>query len=127
MHKYHAVLITIVLAVLLSACSTPQAVSENPDLDPLVDQGEKLHKQYCASCHVINGDAVIVGPSLEGIATAAVNRVNGMDAQSYIEQSILEPSAYIPDGFSDLMPATYTETLSEDEFEALIAFLMTLK
>lgn len=115
------------LCVLLVACS---GGSSNAGSTPLSDEealGEGLFRQHCASCHSAIGDTVIVGPPLAGIATTAESRVAGMDAHAYIEQSILEPSAYLNEGYQDLMPKTFGTILTGEELDALVAFLLTLK
>ena len=66
---------------------------------------------------------VIVGPPL---AATAETRVAGRDARSYIEQSIFDPSAYLNPGHKDLMPKTFGPILSQEELNALEAYLLTL-
>ena len=69
----------------------------------------------------------MIGPSLAGVATRAETRVNGDDARAYIETSILNPSAYVVDGFKDVMPKNFGKDLTSDDFNAIVAFLLTLK
>ena len=65
-------------------------------------------------------------PSLQGISERAGTRVAGLGAEEYIRQSILETNAYIVEGFPEsLMPVNFSETLSAEELDAVIAFLMT--
>ena len=46
----------------------------------------------CASCHTIQGVAQgVLGPPLDGIASAAGNRISGYSAEEYIRESIVEP------------------------------------
>lgn len=53
--------------------------------------------------------------------------------EGYIREAILEPSAYIVPGPNygargvSLMPADYDERLTDDQVEALVAYLMTLR
>ncbi|NPA26892.1 MAG: cytochrome c [Chloroflexi bacterium] len=101
--------------------------------EDLVKKGEELFNQNplgsnagCVTCHSLEPGVQLVGPSLAGIATTAAERVPGMSAEEYIRQSILEPNAYVVEGFPEgLMPA-YTD-LSPEQVDALVAFLMTLK
>lgn len=81
----------------------------------------------CRLCHSLKPDEVKVGPSLAGIATRAATRVPGMSAEEYIRESILHPDAYIVPGFDNKMPSYISESLSEQDLEDLVAFLMTLK
>lgn len=49
-----------------------------------------------------------------------------MDAYGYLEQSILQPSAFISPGFNDLMPKTFHQILTSEDLEALVINLLTL-
>jgi hypothetical protein len=39
----------------------------------------------------------------------------------------LRPDEYIVEGFSDLMPSNFGTTLSGEQLDALLAYLMTLE
>lgn len=92
-----------------------------------LSSGQTLFLQNCAACHATSGDAVIVGPSLAGVATRAETRVAGLDAREYIVQSITDPSAYVNPGFKDLMPKSFGNYFSDKELQELVDYLMTLK
>lgn len=81
----------------------------------------------CATCHALTPDTVIVGPSLAGIASRAASRVPGVNAETYLRDSILDPGAYIVPGFPDAMQKNLGETLSTDQINDIIAFLLTLR
>ncbi|MBZ0277164.1 MAG: cytochrome c [Anaerolineae bacterium] len=81
----------------------------------------------CATCHALQSDVVIVGPSLAGIASRAGTRVPGMSAEEYLRNSILNPSDYVVDGFQDVMVKNFGTQLSADQINDIIAFLMTLE
>jgi cytochrome c2 len=118
--------ITFILfaATLLAACSAPEPT---PTLTPLEQLGQSVYTLRCAQCHVLVPDTVVIGPSLAGIATRAGSRVPGYDAQAYIETSILSPKEFLVEGFPDTMPTNFGKELTSEEFEAVVAFLMTLK
>ena len=81
----------------------------------------------CQICHSVEPDRVLVGPSLYGIADTASDRVPGLSAEEYLRQSILDPDAYIVEGFpSGQMLADFGVRLSEDEIENLVTYLLTL-
>ena len=65
------------------------------------------------------------GPSLQGIYGRAGERVPGLSAGEYIRQSIVDPAAYVVDGFHNLMPDSYQLVLSEEDINALVAFILT--
>ena len=118
--------LTFTVLIALSACSSGQSVAQDT-LSPEAVKGKQVFTQYCAACHDAANDLVVVGPSLVGLATRAGDREPGKDARAYIEESILTPDAYTVEGFDNLMPKTFEKTLSEEEFNSLIAFLLTLK
>ena len=87
-----------------------------------------MFDSFCSRCHGRSGDTVIVGPSLAGIATQGGNRIEGMDAPTYIRDSILSPGAYVVEGFAEgLMPDNLKDQLSPQDVDAVVAYLLTLK
>lgn len=51
-----------------------------------------------------------------------------MDAEAYVRDSILNPGAYTVAGFpEDAMPRDLVDQMSQEELEALVAYLLTLK
>lgn len=119
----------ILVSNLLAACSgeVDSAPEENVITDPIVAEGETIFKQNCATCHAVTGETIVVGPSLAGIATRAGTRIEGVSATDYIQLSILRPGDYIVKGFSDLMPSNFGTTLSGEQLDALLTYLMTLE
>ena len=116
------------LAVLvITACSTSSAQPE-PTLTPQQLQGQSVFNLRCAQCHATVPDTVVIGPSLYGIATRAATRVDGYDAEAYIERSILVPTDYIVEGFTETtMPTNYGKELTSEELSAVVSYLMTFK
>lgn len=124
---WFVLLVGIWLPLILAACGGSVTAEPEPTLPSEVVAGKQLFQVHCASCHVTEGDAVIVGPSLTGIATRAGERVAGLDAQQYIELSILQPEAYLVEGFENLMPSTLGKQLTGEELDALVAYLLILE
>lgn len=95
--------------------------------DP-VEAGRFVFEKYgCGACHTLAdaGGAGIVGPTLEGIATTAAGRIPGVDARTYIEQSIVDPGAFVVEGFPDgVMPRDFGERMSDAELEAIVNYLL---
>lgn len=118
------------LAFALGACS-PTAIEASDALPPGdVARGAALFTQIdgapaCATCHTLDGTP-LVGPSLKGIAARASNRVEGQSAEEYIYTSIVSPSAYVVDGFSNSMYPQFARQLVPQEIADLIAYLLTL-
>ena len=120
------ILCIIFAATLLAACAA--TVEEAPPtLTPLEQIGQSVYTVRCAQCHVLAPDTIVIGPSLAGIATRAETRLEGYDAQAYIEMSILSPRDFLVEGFPDTMPTNFGKELTSEEFEGLVAYLMTLK
>ena len=120
--------LTLVPVLLLAACSVAQTtnVTSTPTEQEL--RGKYVFDSFCGRCHSRLEGEIIVGPSLNGIASQAGDRIDGLDAEEYIRQSILEPDAYIVDGYAEgLMPSTLAEELEPDQLDAVVAYLLTLK
>jgi nitric oxide reductase subunit C len=93
----------------------------------VIAAGGKLFQRHCASCHTLEPDVVIVGPSLAGIAGRAGERTAGLDARQYIQTSVLRPDAYVVEGFDNLMPSSLAKDLTGEELDTLTAYLLTLE
>ena len=126
MKKIIPFLLTLI-ALSLAACSAAVKVEPTPTPNALVIQGQKVFNARCATCHALVPDTIIIGPSLSGIATRAETRVPGMSADEYILLSILRPGDYVVEGFNDVMITNFAKELTNEDMNALVAFLMTLK
>jgi mono/diheme cytochrome c family protein len=120
-------IIPILIALALSACSAMSPAEPTPTPDPLVLQGQQVFNAKCATCHALVPDTIIIGPSLNGIATRAETRVEGQTADEYIQLSILRPGDYLVDGFNNVMITNFSKELTNEDMNALVAFLLTLK
>ena len=108
------------------AVAAAPAGSNNSAVDAMA-AGKTLFGQNCASCHSLEKDVLVIGPSLWGIADRGGKRVSGKSAPQYIRESILHPSDYIVTGFQDVMAKNLGEKLSADDLDHLLAFLMQYK
>jgi mono/diheme cytochrome c family protein len=83
----------------------------------------------CQACHSLDGSEQTVGfviaPTWQGISGRAGDRVPGLSAEEYLRESIVDPAAYIVEGYSDNMPKGYRFLLSEEDIDSLVAFLLT--
>ncbi len=133
--------------LLVSGSAVPGANVGEPASQPAsqdpVALGEALFRATppgCSACHSTVPGVQIVGPSLAGVATRALEHIklpdyhgHATDAPSYIRESILDPNAYVMPGptFSSggrsLMPANFATTLRPDQVDDLVAYLMTLR
>jgi nitric oxide reductase subunit C len=141
-------LVLIVVLLALTACgggAAKPAGGEQPAAAAggNADAGKKLFNEPviasagspgCVTCHSLEKDKTLVGPSLAGIATDAANTVKedeykgtAKNADEWLRESILNPNVDVPDGFKpDIMPKTFNK-LSAQELNDLVAYLQTLK
>jgi hypothetical protein len=62
------------------------------------------------------------------IGQAAAQRVPGMTAEEYLRQSIIDPNAYVVDGFTpNIMPRQYGEKLTTEEIDNLVDYMLSLQ
>jgi cytochrome c len=83
----------------------------------------------CNACHAVDVSAGPgIGPNLAGVATRAETRVGGQSAEEYLRTSLLNPDAYLAEGYQEgIMYRGYDAALTEEERRDLVAYLLTLK
>lgn len=105
--------------------------------------GESLFRTavpVCTACHSLQPGVQLAGPSMAGMADRAAQTLvspeytgSATDVPGYIRESIVDPSAHLVPGamFSaegtSFMPNTYSESLTDEQIDQLVAFLETLK
>jgi len=98
-----------------------------PD-DP-VGRGSKWVEQYgCVSCHSLDGSES-VGPSWKGIYGTQVLLSDGTSVtvnEEYIRDSILNPGKNIVQGFSNVMPANFSQQLTDQQITDIVQFIKSL-
>lgn len=112
------------LLLLLTACGSAAEPTPAPTLDPVLARGQSAFQLHCAACHSLAANTDLVGPSLAGIAARAATRVDGLDARSYLYTSIMRPGDYLVGGFQNLMPSTLAKSLSGEDIDAIVAYLL---
>lgn len=119
----------LALLVLAGCASASAGLEDLPEGD--AERGAALFTQSvngapaCSSCHTLDGIA-LVGPNLEGFAARAETQVPGMSAEAYAHASIVQPAAFLVNGFGNSMYNQYAQRLSQQEIADLIAYLLTL-
>ena len=63
---------------------------------------------------------------LDQLGSEAGSRIDGMTAEEYLYQSIVDPDAHQLEGWELNMPRNYEEILSAQEIDDLIAYLLEL-
>jgi cytochrome c oxidase subunit 2 len=105
-----------------------KAAPEMTVVPDTLEEGRKIYiKLGCGACHILEDaeSAGVLGSSLEGYGLVAPTRVEGLDARTYTLQAILQPNAFIVEGYgAGLMPANYGDQLTEGELEILIDYLL---
>lgn len=93
----------------------------------LFEQRVLAENPGCVTCHSLQPDVVLVGPSLARIGADAATRQPGVSAADYVRESITQPDATVLDGFdAGRMPQDWADQLSDTEIDALVAYLLTL-
>lgn len=130
------------LLMALAACGGGEGESSGGDEEapaPVGDagNGEILFTQAtigannapgCITCHSLEPDVIIVGPSQAGLATRAETRVPGQTAEAYIRDSIVNPNAYVVEGFAEgVMYQNYGTDLTTEQIDDIVAYTLSLK
>ncbi|MCC6531627.1 MAG: cytochrome c [Burkholderiales bacterium] len=115
----------------------PQKLTISEAMTPteLATLGATLVRQRgCMTCHTIEPGAGIKGggrgPNLADIAVRRAKGATGGPASlmEYLTQSLYEPSAYLVEGFSNIMPASTAAPakLNYEEVVAVVNYLQSL-
>jgi mono/diheme cytochrome c family protein len=102
---------------------------ENLTPEALVQAGKDIFygKGTCALCHAI-GEKGPRAPDLAGIGARAATREPGKSAKDYLIESLINPTAYVVEGYPPIMPAVNKPpiSLNPTEILAVVAFLESL-
>jgi mono/diheme cytochrome c family protein len=117
----------LIVLWLVAACAAPPESTPQPTLEPTLAFGRTVFERNCAACHATTPDRVVRGPSLYGIATHGNERREGMDARTYIYDAIVNPRSFMVPGYDNSMPTTFGKSMTGEQLDALVDYLMTLK
>ena len=100
------------------------------DPDAVAEQGALVFngKGQCSACHTVDTSAPKGRcPDLTDIGVNAASRVPGMDAKTYLIESLYKPANYLVTGYGKIMPEVWKApiVLSKLEIEAVIAYLQS--
>ncbi len=90
---------------------------------------ELFTSKNCMACHTVDGSPR-VGPSLKGIFGKAEQLEGGTTAhvdENYLRESLMNPSAKIVEGFNAATMPPYQGQLNDEEVNALVAYIKSLK
>jgi mono/diheme cytochrome c family protein len=91
----------------------------------LVERGKLVYQDHeCYNCHKIGGKGGKKrGPELDNIGNLVT--------ADQLKKKIFDPKAFMAEGYEnrkkDKMPDKFADVMSEEELEALVTYLMTLK
>ncbi len=79
----------------------------------------------CAGCHTFGpaGSNGTIGPNLDELAAAAGEREPGKSAEQYVRESLLQPEAFLAEGFGNAMPS-FEGRLTDEQIQTLIDFML---
>lgn len=131
------VLVTVTLYTLVAAW-IPQIESEVPEeltftgevtTDELVEAGERLYEGPggCVACHGLGTRAPNLLAAEGGagpIGARCDERVPGLGCKEYLHASMIDPGAYIVEGYQNIMP-DMRRTLSDAQIWSIVAFLQS--
>lgn len=138
------ILLLSLALLLLAACGGGTAEETETEAEPAAagdaQAGEQLYNQTsigsapgCVTCHSVEPtddplQPSPVGPSHYGLADRAGDYVEGMSAEDYLRESIVEPDAHVVEGFTaGVMYQNYGEDLTDQQIDNLVAYLLTLE
>ncbi len=122
-----ALLLLMGLLSLVACGGSELDAPPTPTLSPELVVGRKVFVAHCGACHSPTAETVIVGPALAGIAVHGAERVDGLDARTYVYNSIMRPSDYVLPGFEDVMPKDLAKKLTGEELDAVVAYVLSLE
>ena len=121
-------LFLLLLVALVSGCGGESSPPETQPVQGPDTFGQELFEERvvganpgCVTCHSLLNGVTIVGPSLHTVESP----VPGMTEADYVREAIVNPDAYIAEGFSaGQMNAGWDELLSDEQIESLVEFLL---
>lgn len=143
------ILVTGGFAATAASAATGDRDAAPPGTTPVGDDDDSRAKgQYlfntavpsCSACHSTQPGADMAGPTMAGLVARTEELLASGDYQGeatdvagYIRESIVTPSAHVVPGAmysaggTSFMPNTYRDSLSEEQIDNLVDYLMTLK
>lgn len=105
--------------------AVPEEIDLGTDVTPdeLVAAGRQVYEGAggCTACHGLGTRA----PDVLGVAgSVCAEREPGKSCKQYLHEALVDPMAYVVDGFQPIMP-DMSRTLSEPQIWSLVAFLQS--
>lgn len=84
----------------------------------------------CSGCHMIDQDQTdsnrgVIAPNLGNLNEVAGTMVPGEDAPTYVHNSIVDPNAFVVEGYAPgVMPQNFKDRMSDEEIVGLANWLL---
>lgn len=125
-------LIVLLLVVAVGCGERVSDPDEIPGSGP--ERGEQLFvlnplgaAPGCGTCHAVDSDQALVGPSLRDIARVAEEQTTGLSAENYLREALLNPDTHLAADFNPGAMPRYGDLLSEASIDDLVAYMLTLE
>lgn len=93
------------------------------------ERGKQLYQQLaCITCHTTDGSRGLA-PSFKGLYGSTATLADGSTVKvddAYLQESILNPTAKIVQGFAPMMPS-FAGRVRPEDLQSITAYLKTLK
>ncbi len=121
------VAVGLVVCLLVVGCGGSDPATPSSPGRMVTTTGEALFNERvvganpgCVTCHSLDEGITVVGPSLFSVTS----KVDGQSLEEYLEQSIVDPDAFVVDGFSaGQMPGGWDDLLTQEQIQSLVEFL----
>ena len=91
--------------------------------------GARLYEIQCQSCHSADGTPKRIGPTLLDLYGSERPLQGGGTVtadEEYLRTSIVEPGLQVVEGYANIMPQVFGDTLSQEEIDGLVAYIRNL-
>lgn len=79
----------------------------------------------CTACHSMDPEQQLTGPTWHNVSDHALSRPTGESPALYLYHSIVDPNAYVVDGYPPgIMPQNYPDILTQEEIADIVAYLL---
>jgi mono/diheme cytochrome c family protein len=95
-----------------------------PELASLGEEVFQSAESGCLACHGLGREG-LRAPDLAGIGALAAGREAGKTAEEYLREALVDPCAYVVEGYDCIMPQTLAQSLGSAKITALVAFLQS--
>jgi cytochrome c553 len=95
-----------------------------PELAALGEEVLRSAESGCLACHGL-GQEGLRAPDLAGIGGQAAEREPGKSAEQYLRESLVDPCAFVVEGYDCIMPPTLAQALGPAKVTAVIAYLQS--